>query len=140
MIKDDSSVWQPSLTLMNPARIEQLHNAATAIPNDTGLNVHQPEVRARLRDAGARLGAEARAYLAPDLVEAALSTAKKDVVVHNRLGEPVMPLGPHQIFFGTGSHLMYTHDAETGERPDFPVVRLVQGSERVRRQRDVLHE
>jgi trimethylamine--corrinoid protein Co-methyltransferase len=115
MSKDDSSMWQPSLTLMNQARIEQLHDAATAILVDTGLNVHQLEMRARLGDAGARLGEEARVYLTPDMVEEALSTVRKDVVVHNRLGVPVMPLGPHQIYFGTGSDLIYTYDADTGE-------------------------
>jgi len=50
------------------------------------------------------------------MVEEALSTAKRNVVVHNRLGEPVMPLGPHQIYFGTGSDLVYTRDVETAER------------------------
>jgi trimethylamine--corrinoid protein Co-methyltransferase len=49
------------------------------------------------------------------MVEEALSTARKDVVVHNRLGEPVMPLGPHQIYFGTGSDLIYTYDVDSGE-------------------------
>jgi trimethylamine--corrinoid protein Co-methyltransferase len=115
MSKDNFSAWQPSLTLMNQARIEQLHGAATAILNDTGLNVHHSEMRARLADAGARLGEEAQVYLTPDMVDKALGTARKDVVVHNRLGEPVMPLGPHQIYFGTGSDLIYTYDAGTGE-------------------------
>jgi trimethylamine--corrinoid protein Co-methyltransferase len=72
-------------------------------------------MRAKLGDAGARLGERARVTLPPDLVEQAIGTAKKDVVVHNRLGDPVMPLGPHQIYFGTGSDLIYTYDAETGE-------------------------
>ncbi|NIU63490.1 MAG: trimethylamine methyltransferase, partial [Pseudomonas stutzeri] len=50
----------------------------------------------------------------------ALSTAKRQehVVVHNRLGEPVMPLGPHQIYFGTGSDLISTLDADTLEHRD----------------------
>ncbi|MGD8996640.1 MAG: trimethylamine methyltransferase family protein [Anaerolineae bacterium] len=115
MSKDDCFLWQPSLTLMNQARIEQLHNAATAILAETGLNVHHPEMRSRLRDAGARLGDEARVYLTPEMVQEALGTVKRDVVVHNRLGEPVMPLGPRQIYFGTGSDLIYTYDAETAE-------------------------
>ncbi len=112
----DSSVWQPSLTLMNQAKIEQLHDAATTILETTGLNVHHSEMRRKLADAGARLGEGPRVYLPAGMVDGALSTAKRDVVVHNRLGEPVMPLGPHQIYFGTGSDLVYTRDVETAER------------------------
>jgi trimethylamine--corrinoid protein Co-methyltransferase len=115
MTKDNPSWWQPSLTLMSQAQIEQLHDSATAILEDIGLNVHHPGMRARLGDAGASLGAEARVTLTPDMVEEALDTVKQEVLVHNRLGEPVMPLGPHQIYFGTGSDLIYTHDADTGE-------------------------
>ena len=112
----DSSVWQPSLTLLNQARIEQLHHAATEILQEIGLNVHHPEMRRKLADAGVRLGEGPRVYLPAGMVEEALSTAKRNVVVHNRLGEPVMPLGPHQIYFGTGSDLVYTRDVETAER------------------------
>ncbi len=113
---DSSSAWRPSLTLMDQAKIERLHEAATTILEETGLNVHHAEVRRRLASAGARLGDGARVYMPAEMVAQALDTAKKDVVVYNRLGEPVMPLGPHQIYFGTGSDLVYTRDPETGER------------------------
>ena len=117
---NNSSVWQPSLTLMNQARIEQLHNAATKILQETGLNVHHPEMRRKLGDAGAKLGEGPRVYIPAEMVEQALSTAKhqEKIVVHNRLGEPVMPLGPHQIYFGAGSDLINTIDAETLEHRD----------------------
>jgi trimethylamine--corrinoid protein Co-methyltransferase len=112
----DSSAWQPGLTLMNQARIERLHRAATSVLEGTGLNVHHPQMRRRLADAGARLGQGPRVYIPAGMVERALGTAKRDIVVHNRLGEPVMPLGPHQIYFGTGSDLVYTRDVDTTER------------------------
>jgi trimethylamine--corrinoid protein Co-methyltransferase len=100
---------------MNRAQIEQLHDAATAILDDVGLNVHHPGMRRRLGDAGAWLGDEARVTLPPGMVEEAIDAAKKDIVVHNRLGDPVMPLGPHQIYFGTGSDLIYTYATDSGE-------------------------
>lgn len=108
--------WKPSLTLMSQAQMEQLHEAANKILETTGLNVHHPELRRKLVDAGARPGEGPRVYLSAGMVEKALNTAKRDVVVHNRLGEPVMPLGPCQIYFGTGSDLVHTLDLETGER------------------------
>jgi trimethylamine--corrinoid protein Co-methyltransferase len=103
---------------MNQDQLAQLHEAAVSILENTGLNVHHPEMRRRLADAGARLEGDGspRVYMAPHMVDQALETAKSEVVVHNRLGEPVMPLGPHQIYFGTGSDLVYTRDVETVER------------------------
>jgi trimethylamine--corrinoid protein Co-methyltransferase len=113
---DTSTVWRPSLTLLDQARIERLHRAATTILEETGLNVHHPETRRKLADAGARLDDGGRVFIPAGMVEQALHAAKREIVVHNRLGEPVMPLGPYQIYFGTGSDLVYTRDVETGER------------------------
>ena len=113
---DDSSIWSPSLTLMDQSKIEQLHDAATTILETAGLNVHHPAMRRTLADAGARLGESPRVYIPPALVEQALSTVRHDVTIYNRLGEPVMPMGPHQIYFGTGSDLVNTRDVATGER------------------------
>jgi len=112
----DFSTWQPSLTLMRQDRLERLHLAATAVLERTGLNVHHPEMRRSLAAAGARLGKDPRVYIPKGMVDQALSTAKRDIVVHNQLGEPVMPLGPHQIYFGTGSDLVYTRDVDAAER------------------------
>ena len=113
---NDSSIWQPELTLLNQARMGQLHKAATTILETTGLNVHHPEMRRRLADAGAKLGSAPRVHLSPVMVERALASAKRHVIIHDRLGEPVMPLGAHQVYFGTGSDLVYTRDIDTGER------------------------
>jgi len=115
-MNDDVSRWQPSLTLMNQARIERLHQAAVTILEETGLNVHHAEMRAKLGDAGARLSGETRVTIPADMLAGALDTAKKDVVVYDRLGEPAMVLGAHQTYFGTGSDLIYTIDPDTGER------------------------
>lgn len=111
-----TSTWRPSLTIMNQIGIEQLHNAAIQILEDIGLNVHHPGMRTKLGRAGARLDDEMRVYLTVEMVTQALETTKKDIVIHNRLGEPVMPLDANQIYFGTGSDLIYTYDAESGEQ------------------------
>lgn len=112
----DSLNWRPSLSLASDAGIKRLHEAATVILERTGLNVHHPEMRRRLAAKGARMGRDARVYLPERMVKAALTTAKRNVVVHNRLGEAAMSLGPYQVYFGTGSDLLFTHDPETSER------------------------
>lgn len=110
------STWRPRLTLLDQPRLERLHAAAKKILETTGLNVHHPEMRRKLAGAGARLGEGPHLTIPAEMIEHALGTAKRDMVIHNRLGEPVMPLGPHQIYFGTGSDLICTRDAETMER------------------------
>jgi trimethylamine--corrinoid protein Co-methyltransferase len=112
----EASVWTPSLKLMDRAGVERLHRAAVEILETTGLHVHHPEMRQKLLDAGARPGAAIRVYLPGEMVERSLKTAKRGIVVHNRLGEPVMPLAPHQVYFGTGSDLLNTRDAQTRQR------------------------
>jgi len=113
---DNASIWRPSLTLMNQANMEQLHDAAMIILETTGLNVHHPEMRRKLMDAGGTRGEGPRVHIPAGMVQNALRTAKRDIVIYNRVGEPVMRLGPHQIYFGTGSDLLYTRDVETTER------------------------
>jgi trimethylamine--corrinoid protein Co-methyltransferase len=112
----DNKRWKPQLSLLDQERIEIIHAAATEILEQTGLNVHHEKLRNQLSDAGAKLGDGPRVYLPPCMVDHALSTVKKKVVVYNRLGEPCMPLGPHQIYFGTGSDLINTLDLHSKER------------------------
>ena len=107
---------RPNLSLLGPEGIRRLHDAAVKILEDTGLNVHHPAMRQKLSDSGARLGDDVRVFLTGDLVGRALDTVCKSVVVHDRGGQPVMPLRPHQIYFGTGSDLVNTRDTETFHR------------------------
>jgi trimethylamine--corrinoid protein Co-methyltransferase len=108
--------FKPSLTMMDSEKMESIHGAALQILEDTGLNVHHAGLRERLRASGARIGEGVRVYVPANLVEDALKTARKPVVVHDRNGEAVMPMGAHQIYFGTGSDLIFTRDHVTGER------------------------
>lgn len=112
----DAATWRPHLTAMGGVDIEQLHQAAVTILARTGLNVHDEQMRDRLAANGASLGEAPRVYLPGGMVEQALSTARRNVVIHNRMGEPAMQLAPHQIYFGTGSDLLFTRDPETAER------------------------
>jgi trimethylamine--corrinoid protein Co-methyltransferase len=102
--------------MMNKIQIEALHSAATKILEHTGLNVHLESLRQQLDAAGAKMGDDKRVFIPADMVEEAIQTAQKNIVVYDRLGNPVMPFGPHEIYFGTGSDLIYTLDSDTFER------------------------
>jgi trimethylamine---corrinoid protein Co-methyltransferase len=113
---NNSANWRPSLTLLRRENMDELHDAATAILETTGLNVHHPAIRRKLTQAGATTENDLLVRIPRPMVQQALDTAKRNIVIHNRLGQPVMPLGPHQIYFGLGSDLIYTRDVETGQR------------------------
>lgn len=113
-MSNPSQFWQPQLSLLNKGRIEQLHQAAITILQKVGLNVHHDPLRAKLHKAGAKLEPDPRVFLPEQMVEQALESVPKKVTLHNRLGEAVMPMNPQQIYFGTGSDLIYTHDSKSG--------------------------
>lgn len=108
--------WQPHLSMMNPERLQQLHQDALDILQQVGVNVHHPPMRDLLGQSGGTVSGDKRVQISENMVSQALETVQKEVIIHNRLGDPVMPLGPHQIYFGTGSDLIYTHNSQTGKR------------------------
>jgi trimethylamine--corrinoid protein Co-methyltransferase len=112
----DGTYWKPQLGLLNDERIKALHAASAAILERTGLNVHNEWLRQKLKVEGAKLGEDKRVFIPAAMIDDALRTAKKGIIIHDRLGNPVMPFGPHQIYFGTGSDLIYTLDIDSQER------------------------
>jgi trimethylamine--corrinoid protein Co-methyltransferase len=108
--------YQPRLYLLSPEGIDDLDQAARTILESTGLNVHHPEARQLMMARGARAAEGARLVIPSSLVDRALGTAPREVTIYDRLGRPAMPLGPHRIYFGTGSDLMQTRDLDTGQR------------------------
>ena len=96
--------------------MDQLHGAATSILETVGLNVHHPVIRPQT--GGCRRHPGQGLAGPPPAAHGGrpLGTAQRPVVIHNRLGQPTMPLGPHHVYFGLGSDLIYARDAETGER------------------------
>ena len=109
-------VWRPSLTLMHSSEIGRLHTSAATILGTIGLNIHHREMRRRLIESGAKLVDDRRLTIPIEMIDCALETARQEVVIHNQLGVPVMPLRPHHTYFGTGSDLVYTWDLEKMER------------------------
>ena len=107
---------RPRLSLLDLSTLQYIHNSAQTILETTGLNVHHAEMRERLAARGARLGESPRVFIPMALVDRAVQTASKSIVVDDRLGRPAMRLEPREIYFGTGSDLVFTRDVNTGDR------------------------
>ncbi|MFA5865051.1 MAG: trimethylamine methyltransferase family protein [Phycisphaerae bacterium] len=105
-----------SMASIPTTQLDEIHEASLAILRETGINVHCPELRALLREAGARVQDDLRTFIPPSLVDRALASAPSRIDIYNRKGEPAMMLEGTRIYFGTGSDLEYTIDPSTGRR------------------------
>ena len=95
--------------------IEQIFLGALEVLEATGTQVLDEQSRKLLAGAGAKVSGD-RVRLSAGLVQKALATVPRRIVVGDRDGQRKMVLESHRIYYGTGSDCPFTIDAETGER------------------------
>ena len=103
--------WE-RLDVSTAARLEE---AALAILERTGVEFPVPDALDLFRAAGADVDG-ARVRIPARLVTAALGTAPKEVVLHDRAGAPSIRLAGNAAYFGPGSDCLHVLDHRTGER------------------------
>jgi trimethylamine--corrinoid protein Co-methyltransferase len=103
-------------TRLTDEQFEKIHAASLEILERIGVRVHLQEAIDLLKKAGASVEGGSLVRLPPSLVEAALKTAPHKVTLHNRHGEPCMPLEGERCFFGPGSDCLNLIDHRTNER------------------------
>lgn len=113
---NNESKIQFSINSISAHRLEELHEASLEILNSTGVNVHSPELRKLLKDAGARIQDDLRCFIPRSAVDRALASAPARVDLYNRREELAMSLEGTRCYFGTGSDLEYMLDCQTGVR------------------------
>lgn len=103
-----------------------LHRASLDVLERTGVFVnHQPALDL-LKKAGC-LVQDNHVRFPSHLVEWALSSAPSRIMLYNRNGEPVMPLGDRISTYGTGSDCLHILDHRTGERRKAALQDVVDG-------------
>jgi trimethylamine--corrinoid protein Co-methyltransferase len=105
----------PTVRMLSDEQIQAIHHASLDILSQTGIVVKNETARGLLLDAGA-WESQGRIKIPSHLVMDAISSAPSRIPMHNRLGELTMPLEAGRVFFGPGSHSIFTLDLETGER------------------------
>jgi trimethylamine--corrinoid protein Co-methyltransferase len=80
-----------------------------------------------LRNAGAKVTDGNIVHVSSKIVEKALNTAPKQVILHDRHGHPVMPVAGYRCFYGPGSDCLNIIDHRTAERRRPVVKDLVEG-------------
>lgn len=107
---------KPTLSYLSPAQQQRIHAASLEILQRVGALIDDDEAASLLRKAGASAGDGGALRLPPKLVEWAVSVAPRRVVLHDRKGEPVMPLEPGRVYYGLGSDCLFMLDHRTGLR------------------------
>jgi trimethylamine--corrinoid protein Co-methyltransferase len=108
--------FKPRLKVMNPEQMWSIHAAALEILKNTGFEMKHAGAQEMLLDAGCSLSLDSRIRLPARLVEAALKTAPKRILLYNQRGEEAMDLVDENWFYGTGSDATFTIDVNTGQR------------------------
>jgi trimethylamine--corrinoid protein Co-methyltransferase len=105
----------PYIKLLTEDQKAEVHRATLEVLRRTGVEVLDEQVREMLEQAGCWLDGE-RVRIPPHLIEWAVRTAPKRVVLCNRDGTPRMELEGRKGYYGTGSDTPFVIDAYTGER------------------------
>jgi len=105
----------PGLKVLDEAGIKKLYFTALEVLERTGVSVPQKETCELLNDAGAKVEAEV-AYVPAWLVEKAVNTAPKQIIIYTIDGQPAMRLTNGNFYFGTGENTVFMIDGSIGER------------------------
>jgi len=117
----------PRFARLTPEQCQRLHNASLEILERTGVRLHEPAAVDLLEKAGARVSDGNRVRIPARLVEQALSTTPRRVVLYDRNGQPVMRVEGYCTYFGPGSDCLYIVDHRTGERRQAVLQDVVEG-------------
>ena len=104
------------LSRLSDEQFEKIHNASLEILERIGVRVDLQEALELLKTGGAKITDGNLVHVPHKMVETALATAPKIVTLHDRFGNPVMPLESNRCFFGPGSDCLNLIDHRTNER------------------------
>jgi len=102
--------------VLNREQALAIHGAALEILDKVGFKMEHAGALAMLTGAGCQVGEGDRLRLPAHLVEAALDSAPKQIVLYDQRGNEAMSLVDGNCFYGTGSDATFTLDLETGQR------------------------
>ncbi len=128
---------QPRLKVLNREQALAIHEAALEILERLGFKMEHAGALEMLINAGCKISEGGRLKLPASLVETALDSAPKQIVLYDQRGNEAISLVNGNYFFGTGSDATFTLDLETAQRrrvvlqdvADF--ARLVDGLEHI---------
>ncbi|MGD8490785.1 MAG: trimethylamine methyltransferase family protein [Anaerolineae bacterium] len=110
--------FRPTLSVINEAQIEQLHQATLELLERTGIEISHPRALELLDGAGARVD-DRRVRIPAWLVEDAIRQAPSRIVLGNRRGERQVFLEGSKYWFGPSLDCIDYLNPLSGERRRF---------------------
>ena len=113
---------------MSNEQCQKLHWASLEILERVGVRLYHQEAVDLLRKAGAQVEEGNLVYISPGLVDKALTTAPKRIVLCDRHGKSAMALEGNRCYYGPGSDTLNIIDHRTGERRKPVLQDVVEGT------------
>jgi len=95
---------------------QKVHTTCCEILERVGVRLNLDEARNILKKAGARIKDDGMVLIPSHLVERALKTVPRQVVLFDRNGNPVMPVKDRLCYYGPGSDCLNIIDHRDGKR------------------------
>ena len=121
-----TSLTAPYFRGMTDDQCRIMHRASLDVLERTGVFVNYEPALELLKRAGCHVENN-HVRIPTHLVEWALRTAPSRIMLYNRKGEPVMPLGDRISTYGTGSDCLHILDHRTNERRQAVLQDVVDG-------------
>ncbi|MFQ5875255.1 MAG: trimethylamine methyltransferase family protein, partial [Dehalococcoidia bacterium] len=99
-------------------KLHRIHEASLEVLEKVGVRITTEPVMKLLTDAGCTATKEDIVTIPRQLVEGAIESAPKRIVIYNREGEEALFLEGKNTHFGLGATALYFRDMESGERRD----------------------
>jgi trimethylamine--corrinoid protein Co-methyltransferase len=115
-MSEDSCLFTPTLNFLSDQKKEKIHQAALKILAQIGMKILHGQALELLADAGCRVEDDHIVKIPSDLVMQALKSTPKNIAVYDRQANHCMDVGGRRAYFGTGSDLIFSHDAIKNER------------------------
>lgn len=113
------------LPRLSEEKCRRIHEASLEILERVGVRLFLEEAVRLIKKAGARVEDGNLVRVPSELIENALKTVPKRVVLYDRHGDPSMPVEGYNCFFGPGSDCLNIIDHRTGKRRS-PLVKDVE--------------
>ena len=109
-----------NFSILTPEKIAKIHEASIVLMERVGMKVGGKRALEAFAKAGCEVDSKALVKIPRSLVDKALETVPKELVLYNRSGEVAMTINNGgQVYFGTHSDQLEYVDPETGKVRDF---------------------
>lgn len=115
MTTSNQTVYRtPQFQVLSKDERDMIYSAALEVLERTGVRIERKEALDILGDAGARIQGNI-ARIPSYIVEEAVRSAPRKILMHDRNGKPAMRLEDSHFYFGEGSDTPHILDTYTGE-------------------------